>query len=343
MKILIIGGTGNISTGITDILIKRGEEVFLYNRGNKKIEGAINIVGDRTRYDIFESQMRELMDKIGRFDCVIDMICYTPPDAESLVKVFGGKIDQLIFCSTVDVYSKPAPKYPIKEDFERKPSISFPYAFNKAICENILEEAAESGKFHLTILRPAATYNDTSTPISLLGPGTALLKRIRDGKPVIVLGDGTSFWTSSHRDDVAVAFANAAGNTRAFNKSYNVTGDEWITWREYYSTVARVMDAPHISFVCIPTDLLGEIAPNSAKWCVENFMFNNILDNSLAKEDLMYKYTITWEDGTRRMINYHNSQGDIDNATEFPLYNLIIERFKYFSSRLVEELSILDR
>jgi|GEM_PF-6754373 len=57
----------------------------------------------------------------------------------------------------------------------------------------------------------------------------------------------------------------------------------------------------------------------------------------------MYKYTITWEDGTRRMINYHNSQGDIDNATEFPLYGLIIERFKYFSSRLVEELLILDR
>ena len=35
MKILIIGGTGLISTGITRQLVARGDEVTLYNRGQR--------------------------------------------------------------------------------------------------------------------------------------------------------------------------------------------------------------------------------------------------------------------------------------------------------------------
>ena len=33
MKVLIIGGTGNISTAATRKLIARGDQVILYNRG----------------------------------------------------------------------------------------------------------------------------------------------------------------------------------------------------------------------------------------------------------------------------------------------------------------------
>jgi nucleoside-diphosphate-sugar epimerase len=339
MRVLIIGGTGNISTAITRLLIQRGDEVVLYNRGNSSIEGARVIVGDRTKYGAFEAEMK----KEGYFDCVIDMIGYNEEDEESAMRAFKGNIGQFIFCSTVDVFRKPAARYPIREGDEKGADPAFYYAYNKVLCEEVLEKAQHRGDFPVTIIRPAATYNDTWSPISLLGPGTTLLKRIREGKPVIVLGDGTSFWVSSHRDDVAKAFAAAAGNVDTYGKAYNVTGDEFITWEEYYNTAARVMKAPPIKFVHISTDLLCTIAPKSAEWCGLNFKFNNIFDNSLAKKELGYKYNVTWEEGVRRMVEYHDRLGEIDSAPEYPFYDAIIEEYYDMSEHIASILSPLDK
>ena len=128
MKILIIGGTGNISTPITQALIERGDEVVLYNRGSAPVQGARQITGDRTDYARFEEQLAQE----GWFDCVIDMVAYAPEDARSVVRAFHGRIGQYIFCSTVDVYTRPAPGYPIHEGFERRPNPDFEYASHKA-------------------------------------------------------------------------------------------------------------------------------------------------------------------------------------------------------------------
>ena len=71
MRILIIGGTGIISTGITRLLIERGDDVVLYNRGQRPslVEGNYTtITGDRKDFETFEKQMQEA----GTFNCVID-------------------------------------------------------------------------------------------------------------------------------------------------------------------------------------------------------------------------------------------------------------------------------
>lgn len=338
MKALIIGGTGNISTAITRILVERGDDVTLYNRGKTgaQISGNYkNITGDRTKYDAFEAQMAEA----GTFDCVIDMICYKPEDAQSVVRAFRGRAGHVIFCSTVDVYTKPARRYPITENEERRPSSSFPYAFNKALCENILMEAHQRGDFPLTMIRPAQTYNDTSCPIPLLGPGTTLLSRIRNGKPVIVLGNGNSLWVACHRDDVAPAFVAAAGNSKTFGKGYNVAGEEWMTWETYYQTVAQVMNVSPVTFAYIPTNILGRIAPKAAEWCVVNFHYNNIFDNTAAKTDLGFCYTIPWEEGVRRMVAWHDERGNINNSPEYPIYDKIVTAWRRSGDDIVNELA----
>jgi nucleoside-diphosphate-sugar epimerase len=335
MKILLIGGTGNISTPITRALIERGEQVTLFNRGNHPVDGARQIIGDRGDYTRFEQQMVEE----GSFDCVIDMVAYHPDDTRSVVRAFRGRIGQYIFCSTVDVFTKPAPCYPVREDFPRSADQVFEYAYNKVLCEQVLEESSAVGDFPLTILRPAATYNDTWAPISLLGSGTALLKRIRQGRPVIVLGDGTSFWTSSHRDDVAAAFVNAVGNSSAIGKSYNITGDEWMTWRAYFDTARKVLSALPIQFVPIPAGLLARITHGAASWSDWNFKFSNIFDNTAAKTELGYRYTITWEAGVRRMVTYHDALGAIDSAPDDPLYERVIEVFSKHAGMMEQELA----
>ena len=131
MKVLIIGGTGNISTAITRQLVQSGVDVTLYNRGKTEVNfpGVTTITGDRYDHQVFEKQMADA----GMFDCVIDMIGYDPEDVNSLIRAFEGRTAQVIFCSTIDVYTKPAKFYPIVEGVERCPSPSFPYAYKKAI------------------------------------------------------------------------------------------------------------------------------------------------------------------------------------------------------------------
>ena len=94
MKVLIIGGTGNISTATARTLVARGDEVTLYNRGQRQVDipGAYKtIIGDRYDHAAFEAQMAQA----GTFDCVIDMIGYAPEDVESAVRAFAGRVEQI--------------------------------------------------------------------------------------------------------------------------------------------------------------------------------------------------------------------------------------------------------
>jgi len=96
MRVLIIGGTGLISTAITRTLIARGDAVVLYNREQTDAEipeGYDAITGNRKDCAAFEAQIAEA----GSFDAVIDMIGFVPADVESAVRTFRGNIGQFIF------------------------------------------------------------------------------------------------------------------------------------------------------------------------------------------------------------------------------------------------------
>lgn len=338
MKVLIIGGTGNISTPITKILVDRGDEVTVYNRGNRQSrvpETVKLITGDRRNYSEFEKQMASA----GRFDCVIDMIGFIPEEVESAIRVFRGRTKQYIFCSTVDVYTKQAKNYPIKEDAEKKPFNSFPYAFDKAICENLLFEAHKQGAFNVTIFRPAQTYSEGGSPlVHAFRGGTYNIDRLRKGKPIIIQGDGSSIWVACHSDDVARAFVNAVGNKDSFGKAYNVTGEELMTYNYYWKSFAEVMGAPEPKIVHIPTDLLGKIAPELASWCVENFQYNNIFDNSAARKDLDFQYRVTWKEGVKRCLDWLEEYGEIEDSDNYDFYDEIIEAWERLTNVMSLEL-----
>jgi nucleoside-diphosphate-sugar epimerase len=338
MKILIIGGTGNISTGITRLLLEQKHEVVHFNN-DKNCQadtlGVKQIFGDRMNYPEFEKTMREA----GAFDCVIDMIGYEPEDVESDVRAFHGRVGHFIFCSTVDVYTKPAKRYPVREDAERNPIREFAYAYKKALCERILEAAHHPVDFPLTIIRPAATYNDTWCPLSLIGPGPAFLKRIRTGMPVIILGNGQSLWVSSHRDDTARAFAGAVGNSKTIGKAYHAAGEEWITWERYYEITREVMQAPPLKPVFIPARLLARMAPEAASWSDWNFQYNNLFDNTAARADLGFQFTIEWAEGVQRMVEYHDARGNIDSAGIDPLYEKIVQLWSKVEQQAIAGMS----
>ncbi|MDD3276518.1 MAG: NAD-dependent epimerase/dehydratase family protein [Kiritimatiellales bacterium] len=315
MRILIIGGTGLISTYITEVLAGQGEEVVLYNRGQTSgpaHPGVTTLHGDRTDYAAFDSQMNEA----GRFDVVIDMVGFRPEDAESVVRTFSGKTSQFVFCSTVDVYAKPASCYPYTEA-EGYGGLN-EYSCNKVVIEKRLRQAAEAGAFPLTIIRPAYTYGEGRSPLHPVS-ARRYLDRVLKGKPVVVHGDGQSLWTCSHASDVARAFAAACGNQTAHNQAYHVTGEEWMTWNQYHQQVAEALGVSCPELVHIPSCILSRFGITS---CSENFQFNNIFDNSKAKRDLGYQYTVTWKEGVRRMEQWlnehpeHRADSDTDDRED---------------------------
>lgn len=336
MRILIIGGTGLISTGITRALHARGDDVTLFNRGRLDLypmpAGVRVLQGDRTDHAAFEARMAEL----GRWDCVIDMVGYRPEDGESAVRAFRGRTDQFLFCSTVDVYRKPATRYPYVED-EPYGGLN-DYSRNKVTIERALRAAHERGDLPLTIIRPAYTYGEGRGPIHSFGGGTAYVDRIRKGKPIIVHGDGSSLWVACHRDDVAAAFAAAAGNPATLGRWYHATGEEWLTWNDYHRAAARALGAPEPELVHIPTDLLVRVAPK-ARICAENFQFNNIFDNTAAQRDLGFRYAVPWEEGVRRMARWLDAHGKVEDSDLDPTEDRLIAAWQQLGDAMARELA----
>ncbi len=341
MRVLIIGGTGLISRAITRFLAEGGADVAIYNRGRREAsipKGISRISGDRTEFATFEAQMKQL----DPFDCVIDMLCYRPDEAQSAIRSFSGRTQQYIFCSTVDVYTKPARRYPIVEDAEREPARSFPYAYDKAACERMLKTAHQRGDLAVTIIRPAHTYGEGGGILHTLGFGTHYLDRVRRGKPIIVHGDGTSLWSTCHRDDVARAFVTAVGYPSVLGRAYHVTGEEWMTWDMYHKGVAKAMSAPPPQLVHIPTDLLGRVVPSAAEWCVENFQFNNIFDNSAARRDLSFHPTTPWVEGVRRTVAWLEEHGRIEDSDDYPAYDRIIRAWERLGTDMAKNLAGIE-
>ena len=293
-----------------------------------------HLLGDRKDFPRFEAQIQEA----GPFDCVIDMICFTPAEAESLLRAVRERTGQLLFCSTVDVYARPVPSYPIKEDAPLE-GVS-DYGKDKARCEALLMAAHARGEVPVTVLRPAQTYGEGRDMIHTFGRGTAAFDRLRRGKPVIVHGDGSSFWVACHIDDVARGFLGATGNRAAWGKAYNLTGEEWLTWDRYTELVAEALGAPTPRIVHIPTDLLARLVPQRARILVQNFRFPNVFDTTAARTDLGFRYTVPFLEGARRTVAWLDSRGLIDGAADAdPEYDRLLELWERLGQRMTAELA----
>ncbi|MDS0282724.1 NAD-dependent epimerase/dehydratase family protein [Haloarcula onubensis] len=298
MNVLIIGGTGLISTAITRQAAAAGHDVTVFTRGEREADlppSVDRLTGDRTDR---ESLVRA-RDSLS-LGCVVDMVGFDPTEVETAIEVFAGHVDQYIFCSTVDVYHRPVATMPIRERAAREPPVS-DYGADKAACEDRLFEAYRRDGFPATSIRPWHTYGGGGGLIDTLS-SDAYVDRLRRGKPIVVHGDGTSVWAPCHRDDVAAAFVAAIGNQEAVGEAYHVTATEPMTWNQYHRRAAAALDAPAPELVHVPTDALREAVPDRVGPLVDHFQFSTVFDTAKAERDLDFRQTVAWEDGVERTV-----------------------------------------
>ncbi len=238
MKALFIGGTGIISQSITELALERGWEITLLNRGNTPPPlGARAVHADMGD----EAAVRAALGE-ETFDVVADFIVYTPDQLERDLRLFTGRTRQYIFISTASAYQKPCTDWRITESTPlRNPY--WQYSRDKIACEERLMRAYCEQGFPMTVVRPSHTYSHRSIPLPVRSEKGVwqVLKRMQEGKPVIVPGDGTSIWTVTHSDDFAVAFVGLMGHPRAIGQAYQITSDEALCWNQIFACVGAAL------------------------------------------------------------------------------------------------------
>ncbi|MBR2822078.1 MAG: SDR family oxidoreductase [Clostridia bacterium] len=258
MKALFIGGTGTISMAITRRLARDpGWELWLLNRGNRTEqlpEGVRQIVCDIR-------QEAETAEKLAglEFDCVCDFIAFHPADVERDIRLFEGKTRQYIFISSASAYHKPAADYVITEGTTLA-NPHWAYSRNKIACEDILMTRCRETGFPVTIVRPSHTYDERNIPLGVHGQKGfwQVIRRMMDGKPVIIQGDGTSLWHLTFNTDFAVGFTALMGNRHAIGEAFQITGDEVLTWNQIYQTIADALGVP-LRAVHVSSEFLAQV------------------------------------------------------------------------------------
>lgn len=303
MHVLFIGGTGLISTAIARKLLERGERVTCFNRGQSasRLPEHPNlevITGDRKERESYEALFAD-----KHYDVVVDMISFHPDDAASDIRAFKGRCGQFIHCSTVCVYSGPPITIPTPET-EPYHSIGG-YGKNKAAIEQLLLAEPD---FPVTIMRPSHSYGEGGGILRPWGPWDTFVDRLRQGKPVIVPGDGTNLWASAHVDDVAEGFIAVMGKEAALGECFNITGENNMTWNTYHQEVAEVVGGT-FNPVYIPTDVLVEVAPKLSGGLKEIFAWPSIFDNTKIKALGYPGQTISLKEGTARTLAWVEANG----------------------------------
>lgn len=330
MKILFIGGTGTISMAISKQLLKEGHTLYLINRGNRNLglEGDLHIL----QVDVYDEEKVAEMIKDLSFDVVADFIAFTKDALERDYRLFAGKTKQFIFISSASAYQKPLSDYRITEGTPLA-NPHWEYSRNKIVCEDYLMKQYRENGFPVTIVRPSHTYDERSVPMGAHGSKGSyqVLKRMLEGKPVIVHGDGTSLWTVTHNSDFAKAFIGLLGNVHAIGEAVQITSDESVTWNQIYEIVADELGVELKPFyvaskfldLCSDYNYDGELLGDKANTVVfDNTKLKKLVPGFVA--------TVRADQGLRDTVRYVMSHPECQ--TEDPEYDA-------FCDKLIEKLT----
>ena len=305
MKILLIGGTGVLSSSITAEAIKCGYDVTMINRGRRKLPDNIHLIKtDRNNFPYIKSQIEECS-----FDAIIDFLCYTPKDAEESFYFYSKYAKQYIFISSCAVYDKTYPG--MKNEDSPKGLKIWNYSTNKWACEQRVAELAKNSKCKLTVVRPCVTYDDTRIPYGITPPygfHWTLCARILAGKPIIRWNHGATRSNMMRVEDFAVGLVGLIGNSRANGEAFNICGDEMPSFNDVLDVLQDVLKK-EIKTVDISSEFYAKELPSRAGEILGGRSIDALNSNDKIKSVVPeFKQTISLKDGIAKTILAYKEQ-----------------------------------
>ena len=306
MKALFIGGTGTISTAISTKLLEDGHELWLINRGSRNavLPPGAHVI----QADIGDEEDVSHRLEGQTFDVVADFIAFTPQHLERDYRLFRGRTKQFMYISSASAYQKPLSDYRINEGTPLA-NPYWEYSRNKIAGEELLMRLYREEGFPVTIVRPSHTYSERSVPLGLHGTGGSyqVIKRMMEGKKVIIHGDGTSLWTMTYNTDFAKGFIGLMGNIHAIGEAVQITSDETLTWNQIYWAIADALGV-ELRACYVSSAFLAASAPES--WDLRGALLGDksnsvVFDNTKLKRLVPdYTATVRFDQGVRMTVDY---------------------------------------
>ena len=233
-RILVLGGTGIISTSVVNKLLEFGHEVTIVNRGVHPDSFGNSV--KRIKCDLrgtSENDIRNIC--CFDYDVLIDFISYTPVQLKKMMFAFGKNCKQYIFISTAVIFDE---SISITENSPLS-NLEWSYARDKFDCEKDLKQESLSNSFKYTIVRPYITYDQTRIPLQFSPlEYFTIVNRMKCGKPIIVFEKDKEV-NITYSSDFAIAISDIILNPKAYNNDVNIVGTERITWLQLYQKCER--------------------------------------------------------------------------------------------------------
>jgi nucleoside-diphosphate-sugar epimerase len=318
MRVLFLGGTGNISTACVEQALARGHQVGILTRGRRpSLPGVEPIVGDRDD----PAALRRAAEQ--RWDAVADFLAYTPAQVQAAVEAFAGRTGQYVFIGTAAAYDKRAARLPITEDAPLANPF-WEYARLKIACEEAVLQTHRDGRLPATIVRPSYTYGSSWIPSGFGGQDYTVVDRMRRGRPVVCHGDGTALWVMTQASDFAVGFVGLLGHPGALGEAFHITSDEVLTWDAIYETIARAAGAePRL--VHVPSALIAALTPDKGGSLLGDKAQSAFFDNAKLRRLVPgFRAKVSFAQGIARSIGWFDA--DPSRRAVNPTANESIER-----------------
>lgn len=266
MRILFIGGTGLISSAVSPLVVERGHDLTLVNRGTSAKGSAptgatVIHVDAHNPAELREALASDVAAK-GKYDSVVQWICFSTEHVKQDIETFRDIAKQYVFISSASAYEAPPSHYVRREGVTPLINPYWQYSRDKAACEQLLRDAGAAHAFPFTIVRPSHTYgySDIVWAITSWPQPWTIVDRILAGKKFLSHGDGASLWTVTDHRDFAVGITGLLGNPKAIGEDFHITSDDVLTWNQIHTIVGEAVgisaDQLASQTVFVPTDVL---------------------------------------------------------------------------------------
>jgi nucleoside-diphosphate-sugar epimerase len=301
MRVLFIGGSGVISSACSALAVERGIDLTVLNRGtstDRPLPGAATVL----RADIRDPAAAAAALGDREFDSVVNWVAYTPEHVRADMDLLRGRTGQYVFISSASAYQTPPSRLPVTESTPLRNPF-WRYSQDKIACEDLLVAAYRDEGFPATIVRPSHTYDKTLIP---LDGGWTAITRMRQGRPVVVHGDGTSLWTLTHHTDFAKGFVPLLGHPRTLGEAFHITSDDVLTWNQIAAALAAAAGAS-ADIVHVPSDAIMAADPDWGVSLIGDKAHSLTFDNSKVRSVVPdFRPVIPWEQGAREIVAWHD-------------------------------------
>jgi len=297
MKVLVTGGSGFIGSHVVDKLRDKGVEVRIFDMVFPAFRSDIEYYqGSLLDFETVRMSMNGI-DAVLHLGAVADVnFVFAEPHYSESINVRGtinvleaarrAKVKRVVYGSTTWVYSEAEGTHVNENTPLHAPSHL--YTATKMAGEFYCKTYSKLYDLEVTVLRYGIPYGPRARDAAVV---PIFVRKALNGEALTIAGDGSQFRKFVYVEDLAEG--NVLGlKSIAKNKVYNLDGQEKVTIKQIAETIKKIVGNVKIEYVpARPGDFSGKE-----------------VSSILAKEELGWVPTVSFEEGVRRYIEWYKQR-----------------------------------